>query len=1049
MIRRSAFPALAALLFAQPAWAAREQPASLDLGRDLSGGQCIAARSWENGRGGIKLAAEQPWTITCRGLTSARAQGYVLPVTKDAGGPVANPVCGAAVAVTATGEGRFLARKCLDARLQLPVVELSLIVRGARLTGAAVPSALQPLARALRTMAGIAGADPLVVDLAALPAPETLTADAAPGPREVDDVQAALRQATVLLHSGQFVEASRLLNNATSETTDAPLPVQAQLRLNAGLANSNISQFESADEHFAIAAALIDRLATSDLKSQLVSRQRTYRSLDRINRKQWDEALRILEGSASGKAPLEDPAMLSQLNQAAQSGGAAALGIAQSSSLEALVLEVQKHWARSTALLAKGDIPASQAALDAGVGIAAALQRSVARDDIVWLRIGLQRQQARILVRAGRTAEALDSYGCALSEAQGTSVAGPLCRFGELIQRTRTYLPSGSVVGDIEMERASVRARMAGQDPASVIADYERAVDALAAAPGASGGVPSTLAPYLELLSAEMARAPDPATADRFFRAMQIAGEPGIARELLQLQSALSANGDLAAKVRNRADLQRDVTRLNFQIADQGDGEMRRDMERQRQAALSDLVRIEGDLQQAGGFQAIDDRPVPLDDLRKVLGRGEVYFKLATIGPKTFAIAASREQSFIYPLAAPAVDVEALAAEVLGSARSFHTPSGETRVRPFHVASAYRLYLLLSGPARELLASARSVIYDPAGALRSMPAAILVTSDASVDRYRASKNRNDYSAVAFLGAQAELATALSPRSFLLVRSRLAASAAPKAFAGLGENALAPIGGALPGDGRVNLGGVCRVAYAEWAPAFNGNEPISREELLIAARALGVTDPRIVSGSDFSNGNIRRLSASGELARYRVLHFATHGIPATRYKSSDCEGVLPPSLITTLLPPTGPDSDSSGLLPFQDVARLHLDANLVVLSACETAGGVSLSQGRLLAGQEDSTPTLDGLVRSFLAANARAVMATFWRVPDSSDTREMLAQFYGVGRTGTIGASLLAAQRLLIEKPSTSHPYFWGAYFVVGDGQKSMLGTANSAQVAER
>jgi CHAT domain-containing protein len=129
--------------------------------------------------------------------------------------------------------------------------------------------------------------------------------------------------------------------------------------------------------------------------------------------------------------------------------------------------------------------------------------------------------------------------------------------------------------------------------------------------------------------------------------------------------------------------------------------------------------------------------------------------------------------------------------------------------------------------------------------------------------------------------------------------------------------------------------------------------------------------------------------------------------------------------------------SDGLLSFDEVAKLELDANLVVLSACDTAAGTS-TQTALKAGLENASPALDGLVRSFLAARARAVMATFWAVPDSQETQNLMQTFYATGRTAPMGNSLKVAQNQLLDTRRYSHPYYWGAFFLVGDGSKTML-----------
>ncbi len=126
--------------------------------------------------------------------------------------------------------------------------------------------------------------------------------------------------------------------------------------------------------------------------------------------------------------------------------------------------------------------------------------------------------------------------------------------------------------------------------------------------------------------------------------------------------------------------------------------------------------------------------------------------------------------------------------------------------------------------------------------------------------------------------------------------------------------------------------------------------------------------------------------------------------------------------------------------------MRLDANLVVLSACETAAGVSSIGGRL-GGQDESAATLDGLVRAFITANARAVLATYWKVPAIAETDRFFQTFYADGRRETIGAALQGAQTTVMRNPAYSHPYYWGAYFLVGDAGKSMLTPAAPAAPA--
>ncbi|MCM3680656.1 CHAT domain-containing protein [Sphingomonas paucimobilis] len=179
----------------------------------------------------------------------------------------------------------------------------------------------------------------------------------------------------------------------------------------------------------------------------------------------------------------------------------------------------------------------------------------------------------------------------------------------------------------------------------------------------------------------------------------------------------------------------------------------------------------------------------------------------------------------------------------------------------------------------------------------------------------------------------------------------------------------------------------------------------------------------------------------DLNDYEVLHFATHGLTEGVWGCSQS----PPALVTSF-----GNAQSDGLLSFSEIAELKLDANLVVLSACDTVAGVRDEALARSAGQEEAGATLEGLVRAFLAANARAVLATYWQVSAEKESDEFIRAFYTRARTGTLGEAMQVAQQTLIALPTYSHPFYWAPYFLVGDSSKTALSAANpSARIAAR
>ena len=218
-----------------------------------------------------------------------------------------------------------------------------------------------------------------------------------------------------------------------------------------------------------------------------------------------------------------------------------------------------------------------------------------------------------------------------------------------------------------------------------------------------------------------------------------------------------------------------------------------------------------------------------------------------------------------------------------------------------------------------------------------------------------------------------------------------AAAAPQAAE------VSPAGGILRSlDGATRAGSLARLPWSR------------REAEKIAAAAAG-REVRLALGVDAS----RDLALSSELARYKILHFATHGV-------LDADNPELSGLALSLWDEQGQQRD--GFLRLQDVYGLELHADLVVLSGCETALGKRVRGEGLL-----------GLTHGFLHAGATAVVASLWGVRDQA-TAELMARFYRAlyhdGRRPA--AALRAAQVTLWQERTWRDPYYWAAFMVQGD-----------------
>ena len=225
---------------------------------------------------------------------------------------------------------------------------------------------------------------------------------------------------------------------------------------------------------------------------------------------------------------------------------------------------------------------------------------------------------------------------------------------------------------------------------------------------------------------------------------------------------------------------------------------------------------------------------------------------------------------------------------------------------------------------------------------------------------------------------------------------------------------------------------------DW-PIAMWQTPISADELRAAEARFGDAQSDLVTGAAFNDAAL--LKGSDELDRYRVLHFATHGLVTA--PRPDCPPR--PALVTSFA------SDASdGLLSFREIFDLRLDADVVILSACDTAGSATAAVSREAGIATGGNYALDGLVRAFVGAGARSVVASHWPVPDDYDaTKRLVGGLVGGAPGQPLSGALADAQADLMDDPKTSHPFYWAAFIILGDGAKPLIPAGAMAGIAGR
>jgi CHAT domain-containing protein len=193
-------------------------------------------------------------------------------------------------------------------------------------------------------------------------------------------------------------------------------------------------------------------------------------------------------------------------------------------------------------------------------------------------------------------------------------------------------------------------------------------------------------------------------------------------------------------------------------------------------------------------------------------------------------------------------------------------------------------------------------------------------------------------------------------------------------------------------------------------------PETRDEVEELAKILGADSKSdLYLGANATRASVLKSSTSGQLTKKQVVVFATHGLLA---------GDLPNLSQPALAMAATPNPADSPLLTLEDVLSLKLNADWVVLSACNTAG----ADGR-------AEEAMSGLARGFFFAGSRSLLVTHWSVESESAMQLTTNAFASYKKDTTMRRSEALRQSMLtvMKSPAFGHPAFWAPYALVGEG----------------
>ncbi|WP_340316634.1 CHAT domain-containing protein [Rhizorhabdus argentea] len=1011
---------LAVFAFSVPAMApAATQPGGLSLRNSFRIGSSGVLCTAQNRAVSPNLVGmfDRGYRIVCRDAAAPVGRLFALRTGKD--DPVARVAansetpltCEAPTSVALGGLGNVQARECVDPTNQLAYKSYA-YSRGKTVYIAdglgGYDSALQLGLRTIVADAIVKGEVQVATTSAGDPAAFARVQAGAL------DSDSALAEAYSRNNDGSYAEAAEFFEALVERDSSG---TRADARLSEYLANQALQ--ESNQRNFSAADALFTRASTpSSLADPVTGRMlRNFHAIHELNQNKLKEAVDELSKPV---AEIESRAAADTMLASGEISGDIAddlnredkglndLGGSLDGQLQAFeraqILDAQALQLRGVAYRINKDYAKARASFAEAVNGMQGV-REGKLNSTGWLRSNIQSELALVAEAEGNIAEAERLYADALQVVE--------------IQHPNTAISLGA-----KARFAGFLSRHGQGERAAAM--YGEVISAAENLPGAMSSIRSLLRPYFRLLAERAAT--DPKAVAQMFGASQVMLRPGIAQTQALLARELSGGDDEASSLfRQSVTLSRYIARATGEIAKYSAGANPADRPAllDAQARLAKYSRdqtvLQSKLAQFPRYRVLSPATMQVDELQKALRPGDGYYKVTLVSQDAYAMFVTRDVARAWKLDVTTKQLEDTVAQIRDSI--VKVENGQVATYPFDVVLARKLYVSLMGPVDAEVHQVTNFIWEPDGPLLQLPANLLPMEQGGVDAYldrlkKPNADDFDFRGVAWLGRDRDISTVVSPRSFVDGRG-VAGSKGTKGYIGLGENA-------RPALNPFFVPPPAMADSCAW-PLSNWNNPISSSELFLASGIIGKDRSALITGADFSDSTIEGRT---DLSDYRIIHFATHGLVTA--PRPECPAR--PALLTSF---GGGTSD--GLLSFKEIFDLKLDADVVVLSACDTAGMATVSATREAGITTGGNFALDGLVRAFVGAGARTVIASHWPVPDDFNATKRLITGLFTAPPGTpMATAMRKAQIGLMDDPNTSHPYYWSAFAIVGDGERPLL-----------
>jgi CHAT domain-containing protein len=543
------------------------------------------------------------------------------------------------------------------------------------------------------------------------------------------------------------------------------------------------------------------------------------------------------------------------------------------------------------------------------------------------------------------------------------------------------------------------------------------------------------------MLARNADKEPEVKIAEEAFQIVQLAQASGTASAIAKMAARFAKGDDeLAALIKRKQDAAERVIKHESQLVTAAS-------KPPQQRNASDEQRIRDEVVSAGKDISFADtelnrrfpqyqeltrpEPLPVVQARALLKPGEALLAYA-IGTSSFAWVVKPEGASFIQLSVKGKEV----ADQVTTVRAQMELGRDGKLQKVSVDVLHDLYKELIAPVEAQLSGVSHIMVVPAGPLQSLPFGMLVASaPPSIN------SDGEYASVDWLAKRFAMSVLPSVSSIQAFRQFAKAGIAQEPFAGFGDPSI----GNQSGQSWAARGNSTKLAKIDIATAYRSLVGQVTEETPIAGSTAEIADVEMIRSADSlpdtatelramaktlkasarsiwlrdeaTETNVKRL----DLSQYRTLAFSTHGVMAGQLR-----GVGEPGLILT--PPKQGTVEDDGYLSSGEIAKLKLNADWVILSACNTAAS-------------DGTPGaegLSGMAKAFFYAGARSLLVSHWPVASEATvplTTNMLKEYEANPKQGKARAQRKAMLELMNTKnhPEYAHPLFWAPFVVVGEG----------------